>query len=533
VAHRQGHSQILRRYDPQGRLIEERFVDVAGRPVISWSAGAAMTRFAYDALGNEIDRSYFGVNGRPMLGASGVARVRSRFDERGNQLELAAFGVDGKPKALSWGPARWTRTFDDRGNSLEMRYFGVDGQPVLSSEGIAVGRNRYDELGRKVEGAAFGVDGKPAMWINEKYARWTAKFDDRGNIIEENYFGVDGKPTVAARGVAGWRATYDGNGRKVEEQSYGVDGKPRAWKDEGYARWTAKYDARGDMIEVAHFDVNGKPGPDFALMKRIYDGAGRMIEETYFDAAGRPALFRGAARTRRTYDARGRRIALSYHGVDDRPVANDYGIAVVRDRHDARDNFVEQRLFDVAGKPVAHGRAGWAAFQVVYGTANNNEIRSVGLDLRGELVFAEQRDARGTEHRWRRVGTRLLQAEGDYYESTGQALDPARAIRARALIASVAMERRRAGEPALFRGARGVLVIDVATGGAGQQLGVRPGDVLLEIGGRRLDRPEDVQPALDAATDAASPLVLLRAGAHVTVQAGAGRGDLGLVLEPQ
>ncbi|MCA1335228.1 S1C family serine protease [Pseudooceanicola marinus] len=60
----------------------------------------------------------------------------------------------------------------------------------------------------------------------------------------------------------------------------------------------------------------------------------------------------------------------------------------------------------------------------------------------------------------------------------------------------------------------GVLVDDVDDGGAAARAGLRPGDVLLSLDGRRLDRPGTLAFALEGRRSDTLPLVLMRPGAH-------------------
>ena len=193
---------------------------------------------------------------------SGAARITYAHDERGNEVERAYFGVDGKPLLdKDYGAARITYAYDDRGNEIEEAGFGIDGKPVLFKDcGAARITYVYDDRGNEIEEAGFGIDGKPVLFKDYGAARITYVYDDRGNEIEEAGFGIDGKPVLSSKITVRLRITYvyDDRGNEIEEAGFGIDGKPVLFKDYGAARITYVYDERGNEGEQAYFGVDGK-----------------------------------------------------------------------------------------------------------------------------------------------------------------------------------------------------------------------------------------------------------------------------------
>ena len=63
----------------------------------------AAINFVYDARGNETERTYLGVDGKPTLYKDGYAGYRQAYDERGNLIELSSFGIDGNRRAFLVG----------------------------------------------------------------------------------------------------------------------------------------------------------------------------------------------------------------------------------------------------------------------------------------------------------------------------------------------------------------------------------------------------------------------------------------------
>ena len=49
------------------------------------------------------------------------------------------------------GYAGWESAFDERGNEIRRSYFGLDGGAVLCADGYAAAEYRYDECGMLIQ----------------------------------------------------------------------------------------------------------------------------------------------------------------------------------------------------------------------------------------------------------------------------------------------------------------------------------------------------------------------------------------------
>ena len=91
----------------------------------------------------------------------GFAKWTARFNARGNQVEQTYFGIDGQPALGPNALAGWASKFDVRGNRVETTYFGIDGQPALRKEGYARIVSDYDEKNLPTKTLYFDAAGKP------------------------------------------------------------------------------------------------------------------------------------------------------------------------------------------------------------------------------------------------------------------------------------------------------------------------------------------------------------------------------------
>ena len=83
------------------------YLSEGGAPTVGHDGGYASLSRKYDEHGNQVEESYFGVDGRPVLEKNGVAHVMMGYDDRGFRSEGAFFEVDGKPTLNKNGYARF------------------------------------------------------------------------------------------------------------------------------------------------------------------------------------------------------------------------------------------------------------------------------------------------------------------------------------------------------------------------------------------------------------------------------------------
>jgi serine protease Do len=190
-----------------------------------------------------------------------------------------------------------------------------------------------------------------------------------------------------------------------------------------------------------------------------------------------------------------------------------------------------QDLDPALARALGHDRTSGA---LIGGLAGDSAAARAGLE-RGDLVVEVEgeavADARSVAFaiaalspgdqvrlRYLRPGGELREAVVDVTLKTSQAgpapaLDDAAEHRMRlGLSLRPLPERLRTSASG---GAEGVVVARVRPGGLGEEVGLRPGDLILEAGRLPVSAPDDVTAAWDAAREAAEPLLLRieRAGA--------------------
>lgn len=143
------------------------------------------------------------MDAHPQLTAAGNARFVRKFDERGNEIETSFFGIHGKPVMNVYRIHRSTAAYDTFGNEIDSARFGVSGEPILNHSGYHREETIFDGRGHKMEQKWFGVDGTAVINTNKDFgaASCTWSSNDRGQITETRRFGLDG---ALINGAGGW-----------------------------------------------------------------------------------------------------------------------------------------------------------------------------------------------------------------------------------------------------------------------------------------------------------------------------------------
>ena len=343
--HPDGYAKETAKFDELGNIIEIAYFGIDGQPCLHIYGHAKMT-MKYDERGNIIGVACYGIDGKPAAlegndpydswektyhengevatqtwfyyvkeHPDGYAKVTMEYDDRGNEIEQTYFGIDGKPTALegddpydssvktwhengevatqTWfyrikehpdGYAKRTVKIDERGNIIEQAYFGIDGKLCLIHIGYAKVTMKYDEQGNIIEAAYYGVDDKPAaLEGDDPYDSWMTIWHDNGKVATQTWFySVKRHP----EGYAKATVKHDEQGNPIEVAFFGIDDKPYLYKD-GYAKVTTKCDEQGNIIEVAYYGVDDKPaalaGDDpYDSVKTTYHENGEVATQTWF-----------------------------------------------------------------------------------------------------------------------------------------------------------------------------------------------------------------------------------------------------------
>lgn len=368
-------------FDQSGRIKSSVLYGLNGEK-IACRYGWHETRFKYDRLGFLAEISYFDVDGKPVLGSGFggydgyVSKMQFVNDSNGNQLEISYWGLDGKLMNISRGYAIVRQKFDGNNRCVEIELFDSNNRlvnPIGGDNARTV--IEYAANGRKCKTLNYSVNGE----------RTDIEFDDRGHHVSESYYLPNGDPAADKNGVAKLVYKYDKNGREVKRGFMGIDGR-RALSEDRIAGWNKKYDAQGNCIEESYFGLDGQISADnngVAIVRWEFDGEGNMLAKTFFDVATNMAINgSGHAGVRFKYDSNGNKIEEYSIGLDGAPAIDNNGVHIVKFWYDDVRRITRREFYDAAYNRVLNkkGIGGWASEYDL----NGHEIKRMWFDTRGE-----------------------------------------------------------------------------------------------------------------------------------------------------
>lgn len=303
--------------------VEQQF-DVMDRLVARKVAGQHHVTFAYDALGNVVERTD-GSGATSVIPRDAFGRPAGRVRLLGNGGEGGATGFADR---LSWDASdrlvAWT---NPSGHRMTYRYDDADRlMGVVFADGTAQSMRR-DACGNVVR--FTGADGAVTVNFFDELNRLVARETPHGDVLE--------------------RFHYDGLGRIVEAVADGIstecryDSLSRLLAETGRGGRTAyQYDAAGNCVRLTY--------PSGREVHRTFDAINRVIDVA--DQTGPIAHYRYSASTRRYSQRLGEHLEATFSYT-----RNDLLEGVSYRRHDTGE-IVESSVcrYDGAGKLIHEER---------------------------------------------------------------------------------------------------------------------------------------------------------------------------------
>ncbi len=409
VPHPLGYAQIARTWDASGLLLEEKYLDLRGKPARGFFGRGTLIRWTYDEHGRPTSQVSYDLNGNPMSGS-----MRFTYDSAGRLIvremtHPAPTPAGERPRAV--------RTIFDYAddNCFRISYFDAEGKPAPGSYGAVRLGLHWDEQ-RRITGIVFlnENDQPTPPRANGSETSIAFEYNAAGQIISEAFFAADGKPTVDRFGVARYTYRYDERGQILELMRSDVQGRLVQVGSPPFARRTWKYDEQGQLEETATYDAAGRIVVfDDTMTARSRNW--ETLTSLFVDPRRYAATMEFAAgRLLVAFDDRGNLVQARLFGPDGEPMADRQGIALVQARYDELGNLAELTTYDELGKlkanPSGIARTIWAYDAL----GNMTEIATYGP--RGELLAGEFGVARQT----RKFDARYNLIEEAFYGADGE-----------------------------------------------------------------------------------------------------------------
>jgi hypothetical protein len=218
---KQGWARMVNTYDNNGQS-EIAYFDEKGRPVVARTAGYAAARLVHDAAGNLIERHWFVVSPEGELTllrrttAAGKLLEQRFYDGDGRPIVHQSLGYH-----------RSLVELDEQGRMITDSLFDVEGRLALHPvSGVARSRFAYEEDPPVRIASVFDASDKPTLTADRGVHRYRERLDERGRVVEFSCFDLDGMPMLNKQGFHRQVVSFDIDGSINERKSFGIDGSP-------------------------------------------------------------------------------------------------------------------------------------------------------------------------------------------------------------------------------------------------------------------------------------------------------------------
>lgn len=262
--------------------------------------GVAIIHYEYDKNGNEILRSFFDENGKPMKNHSGYHKISYTYDSLNKHIATAYYDEYASPANDRKGIHEYKYVRDDKGRTTQESYYSNNNTPMQDDlHEVYMIKYKYDDQGRNIS---------ESYWENSatKMNRWSGshesikKYNDDGLLIENILLDQAGRQFVSKSGFSRVTTNYNAEA-KVSGYKYFSGEKP-ANLENGFANGfhfiKFYYDLKGRLASLRYFDTSGQPVDAFIDMDNgfychqvefIYKGNTIVEEKLYLKSATAPS----------------------------------------------------------------------------------------------------------------------------------------------------------------------------------------------------------------------------------------------------
>ncbi|MCC8071640.1 MAG: protein kinase [Bacteroidales bacterium] len=226
-------------YDKNNRQVEYYATDLKGNRVSMNGMTASTIKFVYDRMGNIVERTFWGPDGKAAEDNMKTHRRVQEFDNMSRVVHEMSYGADGKPAKGTGANPEGRVKYDQWGNITELTAYDGYGRPAVGAAGFFMQRTTYDSHRRPQRIEFLDTQMKPVINKEEEYATKENVYDERGNVTESRFYGTGNKLLYK------YRATYNPKGRVTEERFLDANDKLSNEISGVVARLVVDYDDTG------------------------------------------------------------------------------------------------------------------------------------------------------------------------------------------------------------------------------------------------------------------------------------------------
>ena len=484
-ANNDGVLKEVRTHDALGNIVDAATQD-QNASLRASRLGAARVSEQYDDVGNLTDMRMYGTDNELVsLPAMGAAGRTIGYDARGYVTSAVFVGPDQQPVTGLWGFARQTITWLTPNRALS-RFYDPGGNPTPALGGAFEVIETFEARGLSIETAYRDAKGMPTR-IDNGCSTQRMAYDDVGNVRELQCLNEGDAPTLSTDGFSTVRVLYDELGHPLTRDFFDHQGRPGLLR-QPYATIRDEYDQSGKLAKSTHLTARGQPTRSregYATVVYTYDPNGNRVRQAYLDEGGSPVtVVGGYATIASEFNELGLEVATTYLDTRGMPTRSDAGYAVARCDYDERGLVARCLLLDERQTPVMSAD-GFASYTVKWNAAGQR-LQLLYFDERGRATLTRQPGSSIRRWTYNSHGRVIERAD---YDTNGKPMTNAFGY---AVVTYNYDEYGRETGRALFSPARRPLALKVAvnkvrTGSVSDDAGLRPGDVLLTVGGEAVE----------------------------------------------
>ena len=218
-----GYATVCRMRDDNGRVVEERYLDASGKPVVRYGDYYGLS-YGYDETGTVI--TYLDAERNPVKRSAGYSTI-VRTQVGGRASNDFYYNLNGQQVQCAGEYYGLHCEFNTEGQSTSLTFLDKEGHAVSTSSGYAIKTYQRDMDGNVVGEQYFDTEWNPVKSSLGQYGE-LYQCNEQGYIGQITYLDVDGNPAPTNAGYTILKRTYHRDGTADTDMYFDAEGNPKA-----------------------------------------------------------------------------------------------------------------------------------------------------------------------------------------------------------------------------------------------------------------------------------------------------------------
>lgn len=218
-----GYATVCRMRDDNSRVVEERYLDASGKPVVRYGDYYGLS-YGYDETGTVI--TYLDAERNPVKRSAGYSTI-VRTQVGGRASNDFYYNLNGQQVQCAGEYYGLHCEFNTEGQSTSLTFLDKEGHAVSTSSGYAIKTYQRDMDGNVVGEQYFDTEWNPVKSSLGQYGE-LYQCNEQGYIGQITYLDVDGNPAPTNAGYTILKRTYHRDGTADTDMYFDAEGNPKA-----------------------------------------------------------------------------------------------------------------------------------------------------------------------------------------------------------------------------------------------------------------------------------------------------------------